>query len=227
MLPKGTLIAVNILAPHPSWCESTLKGPMRTPISPPAVMRFTIGTVFYCSLFAAAASSQSSGSEPSPMEAFASQEGVHTTWSSEVARWEQNGTLLVLVTVALEDKSQPTRKLRGVRVDLSSEKARDQVYLDEQAVERTRSALAEISHAVALGGMPGTGGCTGARQFWSGYDWPWNKYHELNVDFCGDSKNHVLVLHGRGRPESFRFPGKSPTVLAEILANAMEKLKQH
>jgi hypothetical protein len=190
-------------------------------------MRFTIGTVFYCSLFAAAASAQSIGSEPSPMEAFARQDGVRTTWSSEVARWEQNGTLLVLETVALEDKSQPSRKLRGVRVDLLSEKARDQVYLDEQATERTRSALKEISFAVTLSGMPGASGCTGAKEFWPGYNWPWNKYHELNVEFCGDSKNSALVLHGRGKLGTFRFPGKSPTVLAEILATAMEQLKQH
>jgi hypothetical protein len=53
---------------------------MRAPIFPLAVMRSAIGTVFYCSLFAAAASSQSLGSEPSPMEAFAGQEGVRTTW---------------------------------------------------------------------------------------------------------------------------------------------------
>jgi len=53
------------------------------------------------------------------------------------------------------------------------------------------------------------------------------KYHELNVDFCGDSKNSAPVLHGRGKPGSFHFPGKSPTILAEILATAMEKLKQH
>ena len=162
------------------------------------------------------------------MEAFAGQEGVRTTWSSEVARWEQNGTRLVLVVVVLEDNAQPARKLRGVKVELSSEKAKDQVYLDEQATERTRSALAEISVAVALTGMPGAGGCTGAKEFWTGYNWPWNKYHELNVDFCGDSKNSALVLHGRGKPgSSFHFPGKSPTVLAEILATAMEKLQQH
>jgi hypothetical protein len=114
-----------------------------------------------------------------------------------------------------------------VKVDLSSENARDQVYLDEQATERTRLALVEISEAVALTGMPGIGGCTGAKEFWPRYDWSWNKYHELNVSFCGDSKNPVLVLHGRGKPGSFRFPGKSPTVLAEILATAMQKLKQH
>jgi hypothetical protein len=161
------------------------------------------------------------------MEAFAGQGGVRTTWSSEVARWEQNGRRLVLVAVLLENNAQPVQKLRAVKLELSSEKATDLVYLDEQATERTRSALEEISVAVALNGMPGAGGCTGAKEFWPGYNWPWNKYHELNVEFCGDLKNSALVLHGRGKPASFHFPGKSPTVLAEILATAIEKLKQH
>ena len=188
-------------------------------------MRAVIGTVFYCGLLAASASPQSVGSEPSPMEAFASHQSVRTTWSHEVARWEQDGTRLVLTAVVLEDS---TRKIRGVRVDLSGENAKDQVYLDEQALERTRLALVEISHAVTLVGMPRSSGCIGAKEFWCGYDWPWNKYHELDVNFCGDLKNRaVLVLHGRGRGARFEFPGKSPTVLAEILAAALQKLNQH
>lgn len=192
-------------------------------------MRAAISTVFCCSLLAAGASSQSIGLEPSPMEAFAARQGVRTTWSNEVARWEQDGTRLVVSAVVLEESVPSARKVRGVKVDLSSESAsaKDQVYLDEQATERTRSALKEISDAVAITGMPGVGGCTGAKEFWAGYSWPWNKYHELNVDFCGDSKSGVLVLHGRGKPTPFRFPGKSPTVLGEVLATAMQELKQH
>lgn len=145
------------------------------------------------------------------MEAFAAHQGVQTTWSNEVARWEQEGTRLVLTALVLEDSA---RQSRGVKVDLSSENARDQVYLDEQATERTRLALVDISYAVALVGMAGISGCTGAKEFTSKYDWPWNKYHELNVDFCGDSKNRALRLHGRGKPGYFRFPGKRTTVLA-------------
>jgi len=57
------------------------------------------------------------------MEAFAGQEGVRTTWSSEVARWEQNSTRLVLVVVVLEDNAQPARKLRGVKVELFERKS--------------------------------------------------------------------------------------------------------
>ena len=64
-------------------------------------------------------------------------------------------------------------------------------------------------------------------EFTPKYDWPWNKYHELNVDFCGNSKKSVLVLRGRGKPVPFRFPGKSPAVLGEVLATAMQELKEH
>jgi hypothetical protein len=58
-------------------------------------MRAVISNVFCCSLLTAAASSQSTGSEPSPMEAFAAHQGVRTTWSNEVAQWVQDGTRFV------------------------------------------------------------------------------------------------------------------------------------
>lgn len=70
---------------------------------------------------------------------------------------------------------------------------------------------------VALTGTPGPSGCMGAKEFWGGYDWPWNTYHELNVDFCGDSKNRVLVLHGRGKPASFRFRVRVPLFWPKFL----------
>ena len=170
---------------------------------------------------------QAVGSAPSAMEAFAKRHGVRTVWSSEIAQWRDDRTDLVITALALEDNTPSPRKLRGVRFDLSNGKAKDQIYLDEQATERTRSALEEIVAAVAPSGIPGGNGCMGAAEFWPGYDWPWNKYHELNVDFCGDSRNLALVLYARGKCGSFRFPNKYPADLSRILVSAMEQLKQH
>ena len=104
-------------------------------------MKAVVATVLYCALLAVTASSQSVGSEPSPMEAFASHQGVRTTWSSEIARWVQDGTQLIVSAVVLEDSAPSAHKVRGVKVNLSSESnnAKDQVYLDEEAAERTRS----------------------------------------------------------------------------------------
>ena len=164
------------------------------------------------------------------MEAFANRQNVHTTWSNEIARWENNGTRLVVTALVLEEGDHTVGNVRGVKIDLSSGKVKDQLYLDEQATERTRSALEEIADAVGLSRgsvRPGPNGCVGAKEFWALYEWPWNKYHELNADFCGDASNSALVLYGRGKDESFRFPGQNPTNLARILASAINLLKEH
>jgi hypothetical protein len=190
-------------------------------------MKFLFGAALYFSLLPRATWSQPIGSEPSPMEAFANRQGIRTAWSHELARWDYDGNHLVLTALVLEDSGQPVRKLRGVKIDLLSGSAHDQIYLDEPATERTRSALEEIANAVSPRGSRGSRECTGAKEFWPLYDWPWNKYHELNADFCRDGNTLALVLHGRGKQGSFSFPGKNPIDLAGILASAMQRLNQH
>jgi hypothetical protein len=172
------------------------------------------------------------GSEPSPMEAFAKERGVRTIWSNEVGRLDHNGTRVVLTALVMEDSSQPIKRARGVRVDLSRPgfwlvPTHDRIYLDEEATERTRAALEEIANAVASDHSTAGRGCMGAREFWPLYNWPWNKYHELNAQLCGDSKSSTLELFGRGKRESFQFPDESPASLAAILAGAMDQVKRH
>jgi hypothetical protein len=164
------------------------------------------------------------------MEAFATGRGVRTIWSNEVGHIDHDGTRVVVTALVMQDRSLPTRRARGVRVDLSRPRfwpvhTHDHIYLDEEATERTRAALEEIADA----GHHRTAGrgCMGAREFWPLYDWPWNKYHELNAQVCGDSKSSALVLFGRGKRESFQFPDESPVSFAGILASAMDQLKRH
>ena len=88
------------------------------------------------------------------MEAFAKERGVRTIWSNEVGRLDHNGTRVVLTALVMEDSSQPIKRARGVRVDLSRPgfwlvPTHDRIYLDEEATERTRAALEEIANAVA------------------------------------------------------------------------------
>ena len=195
-----------------------------------------IAVLCFCfSCFVAVAWSQSEvnvGSEPSPMEAFASGRGVRTIWSNEVGRLHHNGTRVVLTALVMEDRSLPTRRMRGVRIDLTRPRfwpvhTHDRIYLDEEATERTRAALEEIADAVASHPRTAGRGCMGAREFWPLYDWPWNKYHELNAQVCGDSKTSRLELFGRGKRESFQFPDESPASLTPILASAMDQVKRH
>jgi hypothetical protein len=160
------------------------------------------------------------------MEAFAHGSGVRTTWSSEISRLNHdNDTRAVLTAIVLEADGPRALKMRGVKVDLLTGGDRDEIYLDEDAAARTRSALEEIADAARSN--PQRNGCMGAREFGPKYNWPWNKYHELNAEFCGGPKGTALVLYGRGKATSFRFPGETATHLARFMADAMDLLKQH
>ena len=158
------------------------------------------------------------------MEAFAKESSVHVVWSGEIGRLERGATKAVITALILGDSA---RQMRGVMIDLSNVSAKDRIYLDEEATERTRAAMVEIDDALARPGAPGGNACMGAREFWPLYDWPWNKFHELNVDFCGAEPNTALVLSGRGKDAAFTFAHMGPKDLATILVAAAEQLKQH
>ncbi len=137
----------------------------------------------------------------------------------------------MVTALVIESRAQPKQKARGVKIDLSRPVfwpfyTRDHIYLDEPATERTRAALEEIAGAVASDLRTAGRGCMGAREFWPLYNWPWNKYHELNAEVCTDSKGSSLVLVGRGKRKSFQFPGQSPASFAAVLTTAMGELKQ-
>jgi hypothetical protein len=168
--------------------------------------------------------------EPSKMEAYAARPGVKVAWSSEVARWQSNGTVLVVSALVLENGGAQPASMRGVKVDLSSGSASDHIYLDEEASARTHKALVSIADALARnGGHPhGNGyGCMGAAEFWEGYNWEWNKYHELNVSYCGSGGAETLALHGRGRSSGFNIAGHTALELAQVFDDALAAARQH
>jgi len=184
--------------------------------------------VILCSLIFAATvwpqTGAAPGSQPSVLEAFARHENVRTIWSAEAGRIELNQTRLVITALVLADSA---RTVRGVKLNLSNENDRDEIYLDEEAIERTRKALIEIADGVRRSGLPRRNGCMGAAAFWPLYNWPWNQYHEMNADFCGTADGIELVLSARGKRQRFRFPGEQPGDLAAMLVVAIDKARQH
>ncbi len=186
----------------------------------------------FAALTAAAASPQDKPEQwqPSPMEAFAQQPDTHITWSSEIGSLEADEVRVALTALILEDKAQPPKQMRGVRVDLSRKNAADRIYLDETAVTRTIKALGESEAGMARAwdqGRIGGNSCFGAAEFWPGYNWPWNKYHELNADYCLRSGEAYLSLSGRHKPGTFQLADERPERLAELLATALDQLKTH
>lgn len=172
---------------------------------------------------AATAGAQAPGSVPSPMQAFAAASGVQTTWTGTPATLQQGTVSAVITPLVLADSVQPSDKMCGVTVDLASSSAKDRLYLDEAAINRTVNALSEIADAIADHPNPADG-CTGAQEFWPLNNSPWNRYHELNTQFCGAS---TLVLYPRGQRSRFDFPGTSAADLSAILTSALAELKRH
>jgi hypothetical protein len=158
------------------------------------------------------------GTEPSPFEVFTTAPGARAVWSGEAGRLNSRAITAVITALSVENVTQ---NMKGVRIDLSDGQVNDRIYLDEEATQRTITALGEILDGVA---RRGTRGCEGAKEFWPLYNWPWNKYHELNVDFCNGDQ---LVLSPRGKEMKFSFSGKDPASLSAILSSALNELNRH
>ncbi|HWB83947.1 MAG TPA: hypothetical protein VG675_07385 [Bryobacteraceae bacterium] len=168
------------------------------------------------------------------MEALAQQPDAHIVWMSEIGRMEGGGVLTVLTALTIEDAAYPVHRMHGVRVDLSKAEANDRIFLDEQAITRTVKALNEIQAGVArsesnprrhIQGNPHS--CFGVAAFWPLYNWPWNKYHELNISACGTAEGMGLSLSGRNKPGSYFVPDETPAKLAALLETALDQLRSH
>src|SRR5436190_19152916 len=58
---------------------------------------------------------------PTPLEAFAAQPTVHTTWSKFVGRLDGGTASAIVTAIALSDESKPPTVMRGVRIELRHE----------------------------------------------------------------------------------------------------------
>src|SRR5689334_12410300 len=109
---------------------------------------------------------------PTPLEAFAKQTSSRVAWSSEVGRIDSKEGHAVITALVVEDSAQPPDRLRGVRIDLSDQDGKDQVYLGEETLPAFKAALDEISQSAAHGCASNTGDVCppnlliGAALFW-------------------------------------------------------------
>lgn len=158
------------------------------------------------------------------MEAFAHRPGVHEAWSRETGRIAVADARAIVIALVLKDSGKPVRRMRGVRVDLSSPDGSDRIDLDEAAVARTIQALAEISRGVAEIDAQGHG-CVRTPELQPLEHWPWKQYHELNADYCVIPGSAGLRLVGRHAAVFFQFTGQKPERLAALLQSALDRLK--
>ena len=154
------------------------------------------------------------------LEHFASKPTAQVTWSKEVGRIDTDQAHAVIIALVVVDASQTPRQMRGIRIDLTSADAKDQVYTSEDLLERLIKALDAISN-----GLPGfyprarvSNACFGSGIFWL------QGGHALSASQCvfGDWSG-LSVSSGR---HGFRFTGLNPAPFAAAIARARDELKQ-
>ena len=169
------------------------------------------------------------GFQPTPLEAFAKQTASRITWSAEAGRIDSSDAHAVITALAVEDAAQPPDRLRGIRIDLSGQGAKDQVYLGEETLGAFKDAADQISRSAAHGCAWNSGGTcgpttfVGAALFWYADKTP--SVHTLSAAhyFMQGSSGLVLDTLGVGR---FWFPDQNAAQLAAALARAIDQLKQ-
>jgi len=114
--------------------------------------------------------------------------------------------------------------MRGVRIDLETQGASDQVYIDESNLLPVKKALDEITRGVAgFQNEPRSSPYRylGAKEF----SRPGQSVHTLNAAYyvAPDSSGLSLSAHKR---QEFRFPDHHPSELAEAISRAIYELKQ-
>jgi hypothetical protein len=167
--------------------------------------------------------------QPTPLEAFAKQTGSRVAWSSEAGRIDSRDAHAVITALVVEDDAQPPDRLRGVRIDLSDQDGKDQVYLGEETLPAFKNAFDEISQSAAHGCASNSGDVcppnlfVGAALFWYGDRVP--SVHTLTAAhyFRQGSTGLVLQTIGVGR---FWFPDQDASRLSAAMTRAMDQLKQ-
>ena len=104
----------------------------------------------------------------------------------EVVRLDSSDAHAVVTALILGDTAQPPDRMRGIRIDLSGQASKDEVYLGEETLSAYKNALEEISQFTLVYRNPerdkaARGGTNylGARLFWYGDNAP--RVHALNA----------------------------------------------
>jgi hypothetical protein len=190
-------------------------------------MRLAVTAVALCGLFLNIALAQvkpAASLQPTRLEAFAGQPTAQVTWSKEVGQIESDEAR-VIVTALTVEAAVPPSQMCGIRIDLASKNARDQVYLEEAKLEALRKAMEEIESGIeSFRKEPASSPYRylGASEFWH----PHLKVHTLNAAYyiAPDSSGLSLSAY---KGQEFRFPDHRLSELAKLVGMAKDELKRH
>ena len=134
-----------------------------------------------------------------PLERFARQPATRLTWSKEIGRIEEGQSSLIVMVMHLEDPASVTRRVRGIRIDLTNGLVSDQLWEEEARLSGTRGAL----------------------ELWAGGRLPMVYGLGRTHNAAGDASGLTVV----GREHQYSFPGSHRSAeLARLFLQALEEL---
>lgn len=161
---------------------------------------------------------------PTRLEAFAGQPSSRITWSKEVGRLERPEARAVVTAVVVENPVQAPHRMRGIRIELVKQTARDEVYLEDtelktvkQALDRIASEIDEFRREPRTSPYMYLGSCE-LRQ-------PRPTVHTLSAAYYIAPDSSGLSLSAF-KEQEFRFPGYSPSLLAAAIGRAIEEFEE-
>ena len=163
--------------------------------------------------------------QPTKFEAFATQPTALVTWSKEVGQIESPKARVTVTALIIEVREPVPQQMCGIRIDLATHNASDQVYLEEAHLETIKAALEQIDSEIASFRNepdPAPNRYRGAAEFWH----PQLRVHTLNAAYYIVPGSSGLSLSAYKQQE-FRFPDHRPLELAKVMGQGIDELKQH
>ena len=150
---------------------------------------------------------------------------VHIIWSGEVGRLESRDSHAVVTALILEDLNQQPKRMREVRIDLSSAGKHSSIYLDESLLRPEKKIFDNLTRDIerfersslySAAGWAFIGSC----EFREHPD-----VYPLVADYnySGTQAPALRIIGPTG--EQIMFQGLMPRNLSKVLGDAIEELK--
>ena len=183
-------------------------------------VRFVTCLPALAACFAAFAAGQSppTASQLEAFERFAQTSGARVVWSREVGHIDTDRARAAVTALTIEVMENGTRRMRGVRIDLTERDRRHQVYISVEYLKRAIDGLGEITRWKTEPPSETTAPkvCLGSELFWMQQDHGFAASHCTSADWVG------LVVHHN--QHAFNFTDREAEDFAEVLVAARDEL---
>lgn len=158
------------------------------------------------------------------LEDFAVQPSAQIRWTSPAQTIESAGAQAAVMAIIIDDAQQTPPRMRGIRIDLTTQESKEEVYIPEQFIGRLLKSLKEVSDNSPSFLTENQGGnvCFGSCEFLAAMR---AGAHFFTASQCSSEDGSVLnVSTGRAL---FPFVGLDPGPFTAAIEQAQAALAEH